>query len=162
MIKEIFKDVPGYEGAYQVSDKGNVKSLNYARSGKERVMRPIPLGKYSGVTLFKEGKSKNITIHKLVAMAFLGHVPDGHKVDVHHIDEVKTNNNLSNLEILTRQEHTIETWKSRGKTSSYTGVSWYKKNKKWRVQMRVNDKQICIGYFDDELEASEAYKNYLK
>ena len=155
MTKEIWKEVPNYED-YMVSDRGRVKSIKF---GKETVLKQALSNSYLKVVLCREGNKKTFYIHKLVAMAFLNHTPCGHDVEVNHIDGVKTNNNLSNLELLTQEQHKA---KSVNKTSSYTGVSWSKTNKKWRVQMRVNGKQICIGHFDDEVLASEAYKNYLK
>ena len=161
MEKEIWKEVPNYE-KYMVSSRGRVKSLNFNKTGVESLLKQNIVKKYLSTTLSKEGRAKTFYIHKLVAMAFLNHIPCGTKVDVHHIDGNRLNNNLSNLELLTRQEHAIETWKSRGKTSAYVGVCWSKTNKKWKVQIRIEGKQKCIGHFEDEVSASEAYQNYLK
>lgn len=102
-------------------------------------------------------------IHQLVAMAFLGHTPNGHVVEVNHIDGDKLNNRLDNLEVLTKEEHDYKTYANREKfKSKYRGVSWNTQMGKWKVLVRVNGKQKFLGYFENEIEASETYQNYLK
>ncbi|MBI6042188.1 NUMOD4 domain-containing protein [Clostridium perfringens] len=94
---EIWKDIEGYEGLYQVSNMGRVKSLNYNRTGKERLMKlSLKSTGYLIVKLCKEGKEKKYLIHRLVAIAFLDN-PQG-LPEVNHKDEDKTNNNADNLE----------------------------------------------------------------
>lgn len=94
---EIWKDIEGYEGLYKVSNLGNIKSLNYHRSGKERILKP---GKdryeYLLVKLYKEGKCKRFSVHRLVAQAFISN-PDN-LPQVNHKDEDKINNSIENLE----------------------------------------------------------------
>ena len=97
MKNEIWKDIDGYEGLYQVSNLGRVKSLNYRRTGKERILKALKdrYG-YLHVKLCKDGKAKEYTIHRLVAEAFL-YNPNGFS-DVNHKDEDKENNAVGNLE----------------------------------------------------------------
>ena len=95
---EIWRDIKGYEGIYQISNKGRVKSLNYRRTGKEKILKP---GKtkpgYLCISLYKKGeKCKCFSIHRLVAQAFLPN-PDNLPI-VNHKDENKLNNNVENLE----------------------------------------------------------------
>jgi len=100
---ENWKDIPGYEGLYQVSDCGQVKSL--ARKGclKERILKPgLNTRGYPTVDLSKDGKKKQFSIHRLVALAFL---EGDNTLTVNHIDECKTNNHVSNLEYLTRGDN---------------------------------------------------------
>lgn len=103
-MNEIWKDIVGYEGLYQISNLGNVKSLDYRRTGKERILKPVTdsVG-YLHVVLCKNRKLKTFNIHRLVANAFLEN-PD-HKSDVNHKDEDKTNNCVDNLEWMTRKEN---------------------------------------------------------
>lgn len=161
-MKETFKDIPGYEGLYQVSNKGNVRSLDRLRSNgrklKGKTLRGGSSKGYSQVGLTKEGRTKKIKVHLLVAAAFIGPRPEGLVCD--HIDEVKTNNDISNLRYITQRENISRSIK--GGTSSYTGVSWNKKSKKWRAQMRVEGKSKYLGDYDDEVKAAEAYQNNLK
>lgn len=103
-MNEIWKNIDGYEGLYQVSNLGNVKSLNYNKTGKERILKPgTDKCGYRLVGLFKNGKLKFFTIHRLVANSFLEN-PD-HKPEVNHKDEDKTNNCVENLEWMTRKEN---------------------------------------------------------
>lgn len=93
----MWKDIEGYEGIYQISDSGEVKSLNYKRTGKEglRALRKDKDG-YIIVDLLKENKSTTYKVHRLVAQAFLPN-PDA-LPEVNHKDEDKTNNTVDNLE----------------------------------------------------------------
>ena len=103
---EIWKDIENYKGFYQISDCGNVRSLArdiYCQNGtfhyhtKEKILVPcLNRYGYQYVNLSKNGKRKVMTIHRLVAMAFLPN-PEN-KPMVNHKDEVKTNNVVSNLE----------------------------------------------------------------
>ena len=100
-MEEIWKDKEGYEGKYQISNRGNVKSLNYLRTGKERILKPQKTGKgYLFVYLYKDGKAKKYLVHQLVATVFCDN-PHGFK-EVNHIDEDKTNNCANNLEWCSR------------------------------------------------------------
>ena len=91
---EEWKDVVGYEGLYEVSNLGNVRNK---QTGK--VLKPI-LGKrwgYYKLNLFKDGIMKSKTIHRLVAEAWIPQV-DKDKDQVNHINEIKTDNRVENLE----------------------------------------------------------------
>ena len=101
MKEEIFKDIEGYEGLYEVSNRGNMKSLNYRRTGKERILKPQKnrCG-YLQVQLWKDGKAKNYLVHRLVAEAFIPNTDN--LPQVNHIDENKQNNCMDNLEWCSR------------------------------------------------------------
>lgn len=96
-MKEIWKDVKGYEGLYQISNTGRIKSLNYRHTGKEKILRPDTTKKgYLRVALCKDGKIKNFRINRLVALHF---IPNPNNLpQVNHKDEDKTNNYVENLE----------------------------------------------------------------
>lgn len=150
---EIYKDIPGYEGLYQVSNMGNVKSLNYNHTGKEKLMKPgINTNGYYRVTLHN-GKNKTTKkVHQLVAMAFLGHKPDGtHKVVVNHIDNNPLNNHVDNLEITTQRINTMI-------HKIDVGVSLHKKTNKWRAQLIINKKNVHLGCFTDKQECLNIYQ----
>ena len=156
--EEVFKDIPGYEGVYQISDLGRVKSLKLNR---ERILKPIVSGNgYLFVNLFCEGKQKNITVHQLVAIVFLNHTPCGHKIVVDHINCDEQDNRLSNLQLISNRENLSKDKK--GYTSKYTGVCWKKQNKKWISQIIINGKAKYLGLFTDEYDAHLAYQRKLK
>ena len=105
MDKEIWCDVKGYEGLYQVSNWGNVKSLNYKRTGKEKILRPCKDGNgYLYVVLFENGKYKLYKVHRLVLSTF-SPIENSHELQVNHINECKTDNRLENLEWVTCKEN---------------------------------------------------------
>lgn len=102
-MEEIFLDIKGYEGLYQVSNLGNVKSLvNNKGVAREKILKPIISSNgYLRVSLQKKYKKKNYFVHRLVANAFL---PNTHNLPyVNHKDECKTNDVVTNLEWCTHK-----------------------------------------------------------
>ena len=89
-MKEIWKDIAGYENKYQISNLGRIKN-------KKHIMKPMKTTNgYLTACLWKNGKQRKILIHRLVAQSFLEN-PYDYK-EINHIDEDKTNNQLDNLE----------------------------------------------------------------
>lgn len=169
--QEIWKDIPNYEGMYQVSNLGNVKSLKRYVKGKieNRLQKENILSKrlvgdirnqYYAVTLCNNKDRKQIKVSVLVAMAFLNHTSNGYAgFTVDHIDNNPLNNNLTNLQVITKRENSS---KDRKGISKYTGVTFNKKTNKWRSQIWINGKNKTLGSFDDELEAHRAYQKELQ
>ena len=110
---EIWKDVPRYEGYYQVSNLGRVKSLcrivNHSKGHavrKECILNGTINNKgYTKVRLQICNVYKVFAVHQLVAMAFLDHIPNGMSSVVDHIDNNKLNNSLSNIQIVSNSEN---------------------------------------------------------
>ena len=98
MDKEIWKDIKEFEGKYAVSNWGRVKSLNFNRTGKERLLSTVKYEKgYLFVNLYKNGKCTKYTVHRLVLSTF-NPCPDSESLQVNHINELKDDNRLENLE----------------------------------------------------------------
>ena len=129
-MQEIWKDIKDFEGMYQVSSLGRVRSLDRFDSngrlhkGDIKTTRDNGNG-YKVVQLYKDGKQKTVSVHRLVATAFIDN-PDN-KPEVHHIDSDRANNKLENLQWVTRKENNsfperIESMKK--------NPNWLKNNKK--------------------------------
>ena len=100
-IIEIWRDIPNYEGLYQISNLGRVKSF-YGL--KEKILKPGILNNgYYRVILCKQSIKKTYLVHRLVWETFNGTIPEG--LQVNHLNEVKTDNRLSNLNLMTQKEN---------------------------------------------------------
>lgn len=101
---EIWRDIAGYEGTYQVSDQGRVRRLAGTPYCKEeRTLTSKPGHRYARVVLALNGKHRTFYVHHLVANAFLGGRPDGWEVN--HKNGSKWDNRLTNLEYVTRAQN---------------------------------------------------------
>jgi hypothetical protein len=168
-MKEVWKEIIGYEGLYEVSNYGNIKSIsrtitkgNITYVTKDKLLKQsVDTVGYPYVNLSDYKKQKTFRVHQLVAIAFLNHTPnkyDGLLVD--HIDGDKLNNHLSNLQLVTNRKNSSKDRKN--KTSKFTGVSWHKQSNKWLAQVRKNNKVEYLGVFEKEEEAAIAYLNSLQ
>jgi hypothetical protein len=165
---EIWKDIVGFEGLYQISNYGNIKSCERyvnAKFGKRVVNEKIlSLGKdrdgYLMAILCQYGTKKTVKVHRLVANAFIDKI-DGKNM-VNHIDSNKSNNILSNLEWVSNLENICHS-KLKMKTSSkYIGVYFYKRDNLFRANARVNGKLVILGNFKNEEDAYRARVKFEK
>lgn len=154
-MKEIWKDIPGYEGLYKVSDLGNI--IN----NKGRLLKQTKGKCYLKIELWSKKlkqKRKSFSTHQLVAMTFLDHTPCGYELVVDHINNNPLDNRAENLQIITNRENSSKEKKG---SSKYPGVYWNKEKKKWRSVIRINRKLKHLGYFTKEEDASKAYQKKL-
>lgn len=152
-MTEIWKDIPDYEGVYQVSNLGNVKSIHI-----NRVMATSIRNGYKQITLRQNNKSKCKQIHRLVYEAFNGktnlqidHIAEGNRLD----------NRLCNLQAVTCRENLSKSKLSKNKSSQYTGVNWSKSHNKWQSKIQIAKKTVHLGFFTNEIDAANAYKTAL-
>ena len=162
-MKEIWKDINGYEGLYQVSNLGRVRSLNrYVNSAIKNNNKVIRKGKilkfnsnwnnYLQVNLSKCGKEKMFAVHRLVALTF---IPNPNNLSqVNHIDGNKFNNSVNNLEWCTAKENINHSWKlglsksyehPKGKLTDYS-KSLCKKVEQ-SISILVKESNNCCSYF---------------
>ena len=126
-MKEIWCDIKGYKGLYQVSSKGRVRSLSreVSRCDKKRgfyfgkVMKQAVACGYAGIVLCKAGHSKRYLVHRLVAHAFIPN-PEN-KPQVNHKNGNKLDNNVDNLEWVTRSENMKHSFLILGRKASMFG-----------------------------------------
>lgn len=152
---EKWKDIPGYETYYMVSDIGRVKSL--PRNGTvnhEVILKPKVVNGYLTVHLRRSGYSKHKKIHRLVAMAFILNTYE--KPCVNHKDGNKQNNKLGNLEWCTYREnrvHALETGLAIpdiGQLAEARGISIERRKKK--VQ-QMDENGVVLNTFNSMTEA---------
>ena len=114
-IIEIWKDIKGFEGIYQASNLGRVKSLKRPYRLKEKILKPSITRKgYYQVVLCKNSIRKIYLIHRLIWEAFNGQIPEGYEIN--HRDERPVNNALSNLSLVTHKENL--NWGTRNEKSA--------------------------------------------
>lgn len=152
--QEEWRDIKGFEGLYQVSNMGRVKSMSRSvrantcgvRILPEKILREGESNSgYMLVVLCKEGKHHNKMVHRLVAEAFIPN-PQNY-AEVNHKDENKLNNNLNNLE-----------WCNRAYNVNYgTGVSRCAKTK-WKAVEMIDSDGCIIKHFCSALEAERQTK----
>lgn len=157
-MEEIWKDVKGFEGSYQASSLGRVKSFKLGREALKTLR--VDKDGYYQTTLHLNGKRYFYKVHQIVAMAFHGHVPNGNVSVINHKDFDRKNNKPDNLEIVTSRENSNR--KHLKSTSKYTGVSWNKKCNKWAATIGIGFRTKHIGLFLNEYDAHLAYESELK
>ena len=104
MEEEVWKPIKDYEGLYEVSNLGRIKSLNYKGTGKEKLLKNIECSNgYLTVSLTKNGKQKVFYIHRLVAVTFIPNPENKPCID--HINTIRTENCVWNLRWVTYEEN---------------------------------------------------------
>jgi hypothetical protein len=169
MEGEIWKDIQGYEGYYQISSFGRVKSLSRLvcrgyvfRMCKDKIRKIRFMNNgYLEVNLWLESKGKKFRVHRLVALNFINN--PNKKSDVNHIDSIRFNNNVKNLEWVSHLENICHSKINRKTKSKYVGVSFSTKNKNaWQSYICINNKTIYLGIYKTEEEAYQARCEYEK
>lgn len=159
-MTEIWKDIKDYEGIYQISNLGRVKSLPRKTNNQfgkfERILSNVfdPDG-YLTVCLRKNGSKKTYRNHHLVWDHFGHPKRDGLNLQVDHIDDNPSNPALSNLQLLSYRDNTVKARARNKSTNLPSGILIA--NGKYKVTISKNRKKTHIGYFETLKEAEEAY-----
>lgn len=162
--KEIWKDIIGYENIYQVSNLGNIKSLDrivkysngkiYKYKGK---LRNPSISEYRLIALSKNNKVSMVKISRLVAIHFIK--KDNKRNIVNHKDHNKLNDCVDNLEWVNHSENSLH---SSNRHNKLRGIFYDKKRERWASYIYRNNKNIFVGRFHTKEEAIEKQKEKLK
>lgn len=142
---EDYKQIPGYEN-YAISRRGEVKNLK-----TEKILNPFIVNSYLLVSLYDNGKRTKMHIHKIMAITYLNHVPNGSKIVVDHINEDKLDNRIENLQIITQRENISRSIQK----ELPIGVRCV--GNKYTSYIRIGNKRPKLGTFDTPEEAHQAY-----
>lgn len=146
---EVWKDLPGYEGLYKVSNLGRVRNT-------KKILNPYKgTNSYKYIRLTKNRESRRFSVHRLVYFTFNTESDINTKLVVHHKDGIRDNNNLDNLSLITQRENTY--YNRPYKSSKYIGVSLSSKTSKWESSINLKGKNYHLGTYNKELDAHKAY-----
>lgn len=138
-MKEIWKDIKGYEGLYQVSNIGRVRSSN-------GIIKPRISGCYPRIKLYNKGACEHVFVHRLVAEAFIPN-PEN-KSQVNHKDGNKLNNIVSNLEWVTPSENAIHAHRVLGhKTCNPCLGKFGKEHWNSKLVLQIKDGKIIAEFY---------------
>jgi hypothetical protein len=151
-MEEIWKDVPETDGRYEASTFGRIR---FKDSGR--------FISYSNSTSHYDKcaiNRKSIKVHRIIANTFIPKIEG--KNEVNHKDFDRKNNRIDNLEWTSRREnHTHVAINNPNRSSKYVGVTKVS-DKLYYAKISINNKKVHLGKFDNELDARDAYLNYLK
>lgn len=159
-MTEVWKPVAGYEGLYEVSDQGRVRSfvvsrINGFREGPHLMrLNTRRRDGYQTVNLVSDGQVATKKVHQLVAVAFLGKRPSGNNPD--HINGIRRDNRVENLRWATQKQNSWNTTTARS-ASGVVGV-YVSKNgaKPWRACVMRNGRYVSVGTYWTIEEAKAA------
>ena len=152
-MKEEWKEIEGYEGRYEVSNHGRIKSHT---KGEIIMSLGIDTGGYANVGLKLNGRTTR-TVHTLVWDCFGNQPRDGRKLQVDHIDGNKLNNQINNLQLLSNRANVTKHHKRQRNLP--TGV--YRIRNKYQAKIRKGADRISLGYYDTPEDASLSYQEAL-
>lgn len=163
------KPIPGYEGIYEVSDDGRIWSLwrEGARGPRANNRLPTELKQYTdksgykSVALCRDGKPTRVSVHSIVALAFIG---ERGSLVVDHIDDNPSNNALTNLRLIS---HSLNLARGKGINSKhgFRGISKRVNPSgsiSWRSYATINGKHHHLGTFSTPAEASRFREEYVE
>jgi len=164
-MSEEWRPVVGAEGFYEVSNIGNVRSLDrlsvrsdgVIQRRKGFLLKPCESGRKRNYLSVQIGypNRRHAGVHVLVYESFVGSIPKGMEID--HKDRNTRNNTPENLRIATRSQNHANRGIGISNSSGLKGASYFTAKKKWCAQIKKEQKRIFIGYFDTKEEAHEAY-----
>jgi hypothetical protein len=165
-MEEIWKDIKGYEGLYQISNLERVKSLEKLSwnghvwwTKKELILNPVNSMGYKSVRLCKSNKCKSHRIHILVATYFIPN-PENKRM-VNHINHDRWDSRVENLEWVSDRENCTHARLRMANKNGYQNVKKYHNRNYYGFYTMINGKYIYKGYYKTAKEAHEGYLQFL-
>lgn len=155
---EVWKEISNYEELYAISNFGRIKSLK-----KDKILKNFNHKRgYLHITLSKNGKGINYTVHKLVGLHFISNPDNLPQID--HIDRVKHNNTVVNLRWVNNSTNQFNTEDRKNKISNYRNVYLDKRCtiKKWRAILQIDGKPYHLGRFETQELANKEILKFKK
>lgn len=165
-MKEIWKDIAGYEGLYQVSNYGRIKSLERLektvgivkqRRRGERMLKETNVYGYRNVCLANNGYKRTVRVHRIVAKTFIPN-PD-RKLEVNHIDGNKANNRVDNLEWCTRKENSLHSVRVLGNKPKIGQLKPFQFKRGYECWNKTPVRCVETGEIFDSIVAAAKAKN---
>ena len=148
-----WKKIDGFDN-YSVNEKGEVRNDERGNILKWK------LDNYYRVRIWKNGKVTSYTIHRLIAIYFIPNPNNYSFID--HINNDPLDNSIDNLRWCSSSQNNRNRKKKEGTSSHFIGVYYNKSRKKWRANVRLNGEKKHIGHFETEIEAAEAYNDFVR
>lgn len=172
-MSEIWKDVVNFEGLYQISNLGNFRKHPNKQGKTRKNPKPLQRAKqvnrfgYEYVDLCKKGKKSKKTVHQLVAAAFIDDFSYG--TEINHIDGIKNNNCLFNLEVSNPRDNNLHAHRlglhpKPGKSKYHNVSIRYDKRRdhiRYRASVKQDNVRIFCKEFRSEIEAAKAVDSFL-
>lgn len=159
-IKEVWKDIKGYEGLYQASNLGNIRTLNYRGSKKIKNLKPTNNSEgYLQIYLSKNKNRKKYLVHRLVAESFIPNPENKPFID--HINTIRNDNRADNLRWVTREENNNNELTKQKNSESHKGMKHtdatkIKMSKSQYVKVvQLTKEDVLIKIWDSIKDASE-------
>ena len=147
--------IEGYEN-YSVNIKGEVRN-----DKSERILKLRLNQGYYQVDLYKNCVGKKVfRLHRLIAKAFIPN-PNNYLL-IDHKNCIRSDNSIENLRWCDHSQNSRNRKKCENTSSKYRGICFEKRNNKWKVCCSLNGKLKHIGYYKTEIEAAEAYNNFVR
>jgi hypothetical protein len=131
---------------YDDEDHDKIKNYNWHVEKRSKGSSLI----YAASKVYKNGRQSTLYMHRLIT-----NCPDNKIVD--HINHDTLDNRKCNLRVCSNQENSMNRKSNKNSSSRFKGVCWKKREKKWISQINANNKNTCLGYFENEIDAAIAY-----
>ena len=154
-------DIVGYDGRYEIDMDGNV--FSYCRGARKK-MKPFLTKKgYYSIMLCYNNKRERFKIHRLVAYHFIENDDTINKIQVHHINQIRTDNRIENLEWVTNLTNcqSCNQGNNKSNTTGYKNICYDTHNKRWIFQIVINRKRI-YKCFKTKQEALDYKTQFLR